>query len=140
MQRTAMPMHRIRFQGPGRCQRGGMRRLDGQELLLQGGFALSETASSPGRGSVFREASDQVPPQPHRLLGSSALLGRLRRHGQGYGGQWGGAPALTLQQPMASVDVSRAAACHQQSSLATKLRVERSSIEAPQLRIRSGWV
>ena len=32
--------------GPGRCQRGGMRRLDGQELLLQRGFALSETASS----------------------------------------------------------------------------------------------
>ena len=89
---------------------------------------------------MIREASDQVPPQLHRLLGRPELFGRLRRYGQGHGCQRGRPPALTLQQPLATVDVSSAAACHQQSSLATLLRVKGSSIEAPQLRIRCRWV
>ena len=41
---------------------------------------------------------------------------------------------------MTPVDVSNAAACHQKSGLTTLLWVERSSIGAPELRIRCRWI
>ena len=47
---------------------------------------------------------------------------------------------MTLQQPSAPFKVSSAATCHQQSGLTALLRVERASIDAPQLRIRCRWV